>query len=53
VGVTCNSTAGTVASGTWTTGAGGIKCLAATSAGSDTKATITIASSGAMTCAFT
>ena len=52
VGVTCSPTAGTVTSGTWTAGAGGIKCLGVTSSTSHTSATITIANSGAMTCAF-
>jgi type IV pilus assembly protein PilA len=48
---------GSIVSGTWETGAGGIKCLSDTSITGDVKATITIKANssttpGAMSCAF-
>ncbi|QPN65064.1 type II secretion system protein [Synechococcus sp. CBW1004] len=51
-GETCTSGGGTVVSGTWTSGVDGLRCLGATSAAANTKATITIADNGALSCAF-
>jgi type IV pilus assembly protein PilA len=49
---TCTSAGGNVVSDAWPTGVAGIRCLTATSVGSQTKATITVASDGGQTCAF-
>lgn len=49
---TCTSGGGNVVSDTWPTGVAGIRCLTATSVVGDTKATITVASDGGQTCAF-
>jgi type IV pilus assembly protein PilA len=57
-GITCaTGAAGSVVSGTWETGAGGIKCLGVTSTTANTQATISIGASngttpGAMACTF-
>ena len=49
--ITC-TTSGTV-SGTFTSGAGGVRCLDQSSASTNTKVTVSIAANtGAMTCAF-
>jgi type IV pilus assembly protein PilA len=50
-GETCTSAGGTV-DGTFTAGAAGLRCLGATSASTSSKAAITVASDGGMTCAF-
>jgi type IV pilus assembly protein PilA len=50
-GVSCASSGGTV-SGSWTAGPVGIRCLTATSASTNSAATATIATSGALSCAF-
>jgi type IV pilus assembly protein PilA len=49
---TCDRWGGAVVSGTWALGAGGVRCLDATSTDQSTHALITIASSGDMRCAF-
>jgi type IV pilus assembly protein PilA len=50
--VTCTSTSGTV-SGTYTSGAGGVRCLDQTNAAANTKVTVTIAANtGALSCTF-
>jgi type IV pilus assembly protein PilA len=50
-GVSCASSGGSV-SGTWTAGPVGIRCLTATSVSTNSAATATIATSGALSCAF-
>ena len=51
-GITCATTGGTV-SKTFQSGAGGVRCLAATSAAANTTAKVVLAgTTGAMTCAF-
>jgi type IV pilus assembly protein PilA len=51
VTVSCNATSGLV-SGTFTSGASGIRCLDKTSAASSAGVKVSIASTGAITCAF-
>ncbi|MEB3235004.1 MAG: prepilin-type N-terminal cleavage/methylation domain-containing protein [Cyanobacteriota bacterium] len=51
-GETCDSDGGTVVSTSWATGVDGLRCLAASSVAANTKATITIATDGGLTCAF-
>lgn len=52
-GVTIACTTSGTVSGTFTSGAGGVRCLAVTSASGNTTVTVSIAANtGAMTCAF-
>jgi type IV pilus assembly protein PilA len=51
VTVSCNATSGIV-SGTFTSGASGIRCLDKTSAASSAGVKVSIATNGAITCAF-
>jgi type IV pilus assembly protein PilA len=51
VTVSCNATSGIV-SGTFTSGASGIRCLNKTSVASNAGVSVSIASTGAITCAF-
>lgn len=53
-GVTCTSAGGTLTSSTWTSGVEGLRCLNATpSVAANTGVSITVASDGGLTCAFT
>jgi type IV pilus assembly protein PilA len=52
IGITCDSAGGSVVA-TIASGAAGIRCLSGTSASNSSIATITIASNGSMSCAFT
>jgi type IV pilus assembly protein PilA len=52
VTVSCNATSGIV-SGTFTSGASGIRCLNKTSVASNAGVSVSIATNGAITCAFT
>ena len=49
--VTCNATSGLV-SGTFTAGASGVRCLDQTSTAASSNVKVSIASTGAITCAF-
>lgn len=50
---TCSGTAAVlVSTNTWTTGAAGVRCLSLTAADSNTRAAVTIAQNGVITCAF-
>ena len=51
-GETCTSAGGAVVSDSWPSGVAGIRCLAVTSLAANTTATITVASNGGQTCAF-
>lgn len=49
--ITCNTSGGTIV-GAFTAGAAGIRCLTATLANTDVKATITVGAGGSMSCVF-
>lgn len=49
--VTCNTSGGTIQA-TFGSGAAGVRCIGATLAAANTKATVTVGSGGSLSCAF-